>query len=187
MAQKKTTFICQNCGSSHNQWMGQCSRCGHWNTIVEEKLRSGSKKTPVSSTDYSAPRSIKEISLKETPRVPLAAEPELNRVTGGGLVPGSVILLGGEPGIGKSTLMLQLSMGFPAGPVLYVSGEESLEQVKLRADRISTGSTEVLLLPETDVELIADQMRKSRPGLCVVDSVQTLFSPELESAPGTVS
>lgn len=186
MAQKKTTFICQNCGSSHNQWMGQCTRCDHWNTIVEEKLRVSSKKTFAASSDHSVPRPIKEISLQETPRIALA-EPELNRVTGGGLVPGSVILLGGEPGIGKSTLMLQLSMGFPKGPVLYVSGEESLEQVKLRADRISTGSAEVLLLPETDVELIADQLKKNRPGLCVVDSVQTLFSPELESAPGTVS
>ena len=186
MAQNKTTFICQNCGSSHNQWMGQCNRCDQWNTIVEEKLRVSSKKTFTASSDHSAALPITEISLQETARIALT-EPEFNRVTGGGLVPGSVILLGGEPGIGKSTLMLQLSMEFLKGPVLYVSGEESLEQIKLRADRISTGSAEVLLLSETDVELIADQLKKNRPGLCVVDSVQTLFSPELESAPGTVS
>lgn len=188
MAKQKTSFICQNCGTTHNQWMGQCNRCGEWNTIVEEVLRTSSKSglSTHSQSSGGSLKSIQEISTSTTERIVLADQ-EFSRVTGGGIVPGSVILLGGEPGIGKSTLMLQLAMTFPKEPILYVSGEESLEQVKLRAERVSSGKSDVFLLPETAVELIADQLKKLRPGLCIVDSVQTLVSPELESAPGTVS
>ena len=166
--------------------MGQCNRCGEWNIIVEERVRQEVKRGLKNVSHVSALKSIKEVSSAAAERIPLQDQ-ELSRVTGGGLVPGSVLLLGGEPGIGKSTLMLQLALEFPKGPVLYVSGEESLEQVKMRAERVSGGNTEVLLLPETDVESIADQFDKVQPGLCIVDSVQTLVSPELESAPGTVS
>lgn len=166
--------------------MGQCNRCGEWNSIVEERVRQEVKRGLKHVSHVSALKSIKEVSSAAAERIPLQDQ-ELSRVTGGGLVPGSVLLLGGEPGIGKSTLMLQLALEFPKGPVLYVSGEESLEQVKMRAERVSGGNTEVLLLPETDVESIADQFDKVQPGLCIVDSVQTLVSPELESAPGTVS
>lgn len=166
--------------------MGQCNRCGEWNSIVEERVRQEVKRGLKNVSHVSALKSIKEVSSAAAERIPLQDQ-ELSRVTGGGLVPGSVLLLGGEPGIGKSTLMLQLALEFPKGPVLYVSGEESLEQVKMRAERVSGGNTEVLLLPETDVESIADQFDKVQPGLCIVDSVQTLVSPELESAPGTVS
>lgn len=166
--------------------MGQCNRCGEWNSIVEERVRPETKRGLKTSGSVSALKSIKEVSSAAAERIPLRDQ-ELSRVTGGGLVPGSVLLLGGEPGIGKSTLMLQLALEFPKAPVLYVSGEESLEQVKMRAERVSGGNTEVLLLPETDVDSIADQFDKVQPGLCIVDSVQTLVSPELESAPGTVS
>jgi DNA repair protein RadA/Sms len=166
--------------------MGQCNRCGEWNSIVEERVRQEVKRGLKNVSHVSALKSIKEVSSAAAERIPLQDQ-ELSRVTGGGLVPGSVLLLGGEPGIGKSTLMLQLALEFPKGPVLYVSGEESLEQVKMRAERVSGGNTEVLLLPETDIESIADQFDKVQPGLCIVDSVQTLVSPELESAPGTVS
>ena len=186
MAKAKTSFVCQSCGAQHNQWMGQCNRCGEWNSIVEERVRQEVKRGLKHVSHVSALKSIKEVSSAAAERIPLQDQ-ELSRVTGGGLVPGSVLLLGGEPGIGKSTLMLQLALEFPKGPVLYVSGEESLEQVKMRAERVSGGNTEVLLLPETDVESIADQFDKVQPGLCIVDSVQTLVSPELESAPGTVS
>lgn len=186
MAKAKTSFVCQSCGAQHNQWMGQCNRCGEWNSIVEERVRQEVKRGLKNVSHVSALKSIKEVSSAAAERIPLQDQ-ELSRVTGGGLVPGSVLLLGGEPGIGKSTLMLQLALEFPKGPVLYVSGEESLEQVKMRAERVSGGNTEVLLLPETDVESIADQFDKVQPGLCIVDSVQTLVSPELESAPGTVS
>jgi DNA repair protein RadA/Sms len=187
LAKTRKAFVCQNCGTAHNQWMGQCNRCNEWNTIVEEVIRPVSKGKPSSSNNTSAQlRSINDIRLDAAERIPLVDQ-ELSRVTGGGLVPGSVLLLGGEPGIGKSTLMLQLALEFVKGPVLYVSGEESLEQVKMRAERVSKGTTEVLLLAETEVEVISDQLEKVKPGLCIVDSVQTLVSTELDSAPGTVS
>ena len=168
--------------------MGQCSRCGEWNTISEEIVESKgpAKRSGSRLSQKKGVQSIRDIRSAEADRI-LLADDEFSRLTGGGLVPGSVLLLGGEPGIGKSTLMLQLALAFPKEPVLYVSGEESLEQVKMRAERVAAGASEVMLLPETEVDSIVEQMRELQPGLCIVDSVQTLVSPELESAPGTVS
>ncbi len=187
MAKNNNRFVCQSCGSVHTQWMGQCSRCGTWNSIVEEKLpllSSKERRNPGSSK--AQPTQLQTIQSKQRERLHLDDE-EFNRVSGGGLVPGSVLLIGGEPGIGKSTLMLQLAMHFAHGKVLYVSGEESPEQVKLRADRLGQQTSEVYLLAETNTHSILEQMHALNPGLCIVDSIQTLHSPELDSAPGTVS
>jgi len=167
--------------------MGQCSRCNEWNTIVEERISTEQlKRAKTASTGSKKAINLIEIQSAQYSRTQLL-DKELQRVTGGGLVPGSAILLGGEPGIGKSTLMLQLALEFTGRPVLYISGEESIEQIKMRADRIGTPKGEVLLLAETDTVTIQSQLESLKPGLCIIDSIQTLQSPNLDSAPGTVS
>src|SRR6056300_1555801 len=187
MAKVKKAFFCQNCGSQHTQWQGQCNTCKEWNTLVEEIIEKEAPKewASESTKEITSPIRMDAIDVAEVPRIKTQDE-ELNRVLGGGLVPGSVILLGGEPGIGKSTLLLQIALSI-GKKVLYVSGEESEKQIKLRADRIQSDQDNCYVLAETKTDLIGLQIEAVQPDLIIVDSVQTLQSPKLESASGTVS
>jgi DNA repair protein RadA/Sms len=181
----KTVFICQNCGSRSPKWMGRCPGCGEWNTMVEEVEEA----TPVEiSFPPSDPVLYKDIKDLAKPRIRVEIE-DFNKVLGGGLVYGSLVLIGGEPGIGKSTLLLQVSNSLArAGEsVLYVSGEESLEQIKLRGDRLGVRDGSLYLLAETSLERIISQAERLRPKALVVDSVQTVFSSKMTSSPGTIS
>jgi len=184
---EKTFFICQSCGFRSPKWLGRCSACGEWNSFVEEveerEVRSAEPSFPVQEPLLY--RDIKEI---RKPRLPLPAE-EINKVLGGGLVVGSLVLIGGEPGIGKSTLLLQVSRDLSqrGERVLYVSGEESLEQIKLRGDRLGIKDGELFLLTETNLERVLSLAEKLQPRVLVVDSVQTIYSAKLTSSPGTIS
>lgn len=194
MAKTKTAHFCQGCGAEHGKWMGQCSRCGEWNTIVEEVIQAPSK-TPAWQASASAGkpaasakikvRSIRDTEIVQTPRQSTNDE-EFDRVLGGGIVAGSVVLIGGEPGIGKSTLMLQTALNI-SKRCLYVSGEESEEQVQMRAQRIGIKNEECYLLTATNTQEIFKQINLNKPELIVLDSIQTLHSQVLDSAPGSVS
>ncbi len=189
MAKTKTTFYCQNCGNQYAKWMGQCSACGEWNTIVEELVRKGKDKAGWNSNVPSGtpkPTAIKEVDIGAEQRINTAGN-ELNRVLGGGLVAGSVVLLGGEPGIGKSTLMLQIALRMRKTRVLYVSGEESEKQIRMRAERIGITNEECFLLPETASQRIFEAAESLAPHMLVIDSIQTLYSDLVESTPGSVS
>ena len=183
----KTVFVCQGCGARSPKWLGRCSACGEWNTLVEEieeesaSLPGGIVLAPAEPVLY------KDVADVPRQRLALGIE-DFNKVLGGGLVPGSVVLLGGEPGIGKSTLLLQVArdMAAAGSPVLYVSGEESLEQIKLRGDRLGVRDGRLYLLAETQLERILAQAEKLAPGLLVVDSIQTVFSAKMTSGPGTI-
>ena len=190
MAKLKTSFFCQSCGAQFAKWQGQCTSCKSWNTIVEELVQKSEKsawKTTNSSgvERASKPLKISEIDTTQTPRLN-TTDGELNRVLGGGIVPGSLILLGGEPGIGKSTLMLQLSLKLPY-KTLYVSGEESQKQIKLRAERIHSSSEQCYILTETKTQHIFKQIEALAPDILVIDSIQTLQSDLLEASAGSVS
>jgi DNA repair protein RadA/Sms len=188
MAKIKTAYFCQNCGAQSAQWKGQCSACKEWNTLVEETISPASDAPVIGTTTLQTKKKaqkLDEISFETETRID-TKDQEFNRVLGGGLVPGSVILLGGEPGIGKSTLLLQIALSL-GKKVLYVSGEESEKQIKLRADRIQSNQDNCYVLAETKTDLIGLQIEAVKPDLIVVDSVQTLQSPKLESASGTVS
>ena len=188
MVKVKTAYFCQNCGTQSAQWKGQCSACKEWNTLVEETISQASE-SPVIGTNTiqtkKKAQKLDKISFETEARID-TRDQEFNRVLGGGLVPGSVILLGGEPGIGKSTLLLQIALSL-GKKVLYVSGEESEKQIKLRADRIQSKQENCYVLAETKTDLIGLQIEAVQPDLIIVDSVQTLQSPKLESASGTVS
>ena len=187
MAKLKKAYFCQSCGTQHAQWQGQCNACRAWNTLVEEIIEK--EKVPNWNTDpktsTSKPIPLSEVATGEIPRIK-TTDQELNRVLGGGFVPGSVILLGGEPGIGKSTLLLQLSLSIDK-KVLYVSGEESQQQIKLRADRMGLSSDSCFLLSQTDTQKIFEQFPKLSPELLIIDSIQTLHTPHIESGAGSVS
>lgn len=189
MAKVKKSFFCQKCGTQHTQWQGQCNGCKEWNTLVEEiieKLENKSwNKLPLSQTKKPRPIRIQEIDVERNPRIS-TNDFEFNRVLGGGLVPGSVILLGGEPGIGKSTLLLQISLQIEKN-VLYVSGEESQKQIKLRANRIDTPNNSCYILSEVQTEGIFNQIEILKPDIVIIDSIQTLQSPYIGSSPGSVS
>jgi DNA repair protein RadA/Sms len=189
MAKTKTTYYCQSCGAQHSKWMGQCSRCGQWNTVVEEVLsapsKSGWKATKQSGPGPSKVTAVTDFKPELNQRSTTADE-ELDRVLGGGLVAGSVVLIGGEPGIGKSTLMLQTALRFKQR-CLYVSGEESEQQVQLRAQRIGIHNTDCYLLTATNTQEIFKQIELNEPQVLVLDSIQTLHSQLLDSAPGSVS
>ncbi len=188
MAKVKTAYFCQNCGAQSAQWKGQCSACKQWNTLVEEKISPASEAPVIGTTTLQTKKKaqkLDEINFETETRID-TRDQEFNRVLGGGLVPGSVILLGGEPGIGKSTLLLQIALSL-GKKVLYVSGEESEKQIKLRADRIQSNQENCYVLAETKTDLIGLQIEAVHPDLIIVDSVQTLQSPKLESASGTVS
>ncbi|MFA7686661.1 MAG: DNA repair protein RadA [Moheibacter sp.] len=189
MSKTKTSFFCQNCGTQTSQWMGQCKACGEWNTIVEEIIDKGEEKKPwKTSTDRATPglQNIKDVLETGETRIDTMNE-ELNRVLGGGIVNGSVVLVGGEPGIGKSTLMLQVALHLKNVKVLYVSGEESASQIKLRAERIGIQSDQCFVLTETNTQKIFRQIQEIQPQLIVIDSVQTLHTQYVESSPGSIS
>ena len=187
MAKVKKAFFCQSCGAQNAQWQGQCNACKAWNTLVEEIIEKETPKEWVSDTSLqnTIPIPINAIDVTQTPRIKTKDE-ELNRVLGGGLVPGSVILLGGEPGIGKSTLLLQVSLSLTTN-VLYISGEESQQQIKLRADRMGLSGENCFVLSQTETQKIFQQIQKVKPALLIVDSIQTLHSNHIESAAGSVS
>ena len=187
MAKVKTAFFCQNCGSRYSKWMGQCSSCKQWNTLVEEVVKNPNKTiTGLSNSDSkSVALKIEDIDLNNNSRIDLK-DKELNRVLGGGIVPGSILLIGGEPGIGKSTLLLQVSLNSNL-KVLYVSGEESHQQIRRRAERIESNYGTSMILNETNVEIILQQVNSVKPSLIIIDSVQTLQTDSIDSSPGSVS
>ncbi|MFV0573784.1 MAG: DNA repair protein RadA [Xanthomarina gelatinilytica] len=189
MAKVKTTFFCQNCGTQYVKWQGQCTACKEWNTIAEEVIQKPEKsdwKTASSASKrVSKPLLINEIDVSQEARM-VTSDQEFNRVLGGGIVPGSLILLGGEPGIGKSTLLLQIALKL-AYKTLYVSGEESQKQIKMRAERINPNSSNCYILTETKTQNIFKQIEALEPDIVVIDSIQTLHSDYIESSSGSIS
>ncbi|MDX8363105.1 DNA repair protein RadA [Cytobacillus sp. IB215316] len=192
MAKRKTKFSCQTCGYESAKWMGKCPGCNAWNTMVEEieqtkSARKGSFYVAPTSTS-TKPTAITKIETTNEPRM-YTDFVEFNRVLGGGIVKGSLVLIGGDPGIGKSTLLLQVSskLAHSEHKVLYISGEESIKQTKLRADRLEVNGENVFVLAETDLEYISKAIEEMEPSFVVIDSIQTIFHPEVTSAPGSVS
>jgi DNA repair protein RadA/Sms len=187
---KETLFVCQNCGHSTGKWLGKCPECGEWNSLVEEKsqptrrsgVRNGFKLRDISAVPFT------EIESQDDVRIPSGVT-EFDRVLGGGIVPGTLVLIGGDPGIGKSTLLLQVADKLSAAGalVLYISGEESERQIKLRGERLAVEAKNVFILPETNLENISNEIERLKPGAIIVDSIQTVFSSAIESAPGSVS
>ena len=196
MAKDKIAYVCENCGQESTKWMGKCPSCGQWNTFKEIRVsndtgsqaaRSAASAIRSSLSGKNHPRLLRDIISKEAPRINMN-DNELNRVLGGGMVPGSIILLGGEPGIGKSTLTLQTILNMPESRILYVSGEESAHQLKMRAERIGKGDSEnVHILCETSLENIFAQIKDLHPEIVVVDSIQTIYTEEVDSSPGSVT
>ena len=189
MSKLKTTFFCQNCGTQYAKWQGQCNSCKEWNTIAEEIIQKEEKSSWKPSTSeskrVSKPLKVKEIDSAQEVRMD-TTDGELNRVLGGGIVPGSLILLGGEPGIGKSTLLLQISLKLPY-KTLYVSGEESQKQIKMRAERINPSSDNCYILTETKTQNIFRHIVEIEPDVVIIDSIQTLHTDYIESTPGSIS
>lgn len=181
-------WFCSECGAESSKWEGRCPSCGQWNTMVEEKVASGPSRSPspVAGRSREKAQAVNDIKPLDQQRV-IMPSAELNRVLGGGLVAGSLVLLGGEPGIGKSTLVLQNLLSIKSKTILYVSGEESATQLKLRADRIGRGSDNCFIVCETSLENIFSHIEELNPGILVVDSIQTIASDALESAAGSVS
>ena len=187
MAKSKTVFFCRNCGAEAPKWLGKCPDCGEWNTYVEEVVRTKAPAEHHRDSEKNArPVALSEISSSEEERMDTGIG-ELNRVLGGGLVYGSVVLLGGEPGIGKSTLALQMALKLPNEKVLYVSGEESNRQIKIRAERIGLSNENCLFLSETSLDVLFSQIGQIHPSLVIIDSVQTLQDESIESSPGSIS
>ena len=187
MGKDKTIFVCSSCGYESAKWLGKCPACNEWNSFYEEKIIKENKNSAEKGKKNATPKMLKEVEGKEKVRTSTGIG-ELDRVLGGGLVRGSLVLLGGEPGIGKSTLILQLCNKMSGeGKVLYVSGEESAEQIKIRADRLGINNDNILFLGETDIELIEDAIVKVKPKLVIIDSIQTMYSDEITSSPGSVS
>ncbi len=186
----KTVFCCQECGYQAPKWMGKCPDCGQWQTFVEEvqTLKPDQEARRKAFSFKSEPVPIDSIKLEDEYRL-LTGIKEFDRVLGGGLVPGTLVLIGGTPGIGKSTLMLQALHGLAnmGHKVLYVSGEESIKQISLRSKRLSTVSTDLLVASEIDIESIQTMIEETRPDVLVIDSIQTMFNADLTSAPGSVS
>lgn len=186
MSKSNTIFVCSNCGNDSPKWLGKCPACGEWNTYYEEKVvkekSSGQRRISASETVK-----LNNVETSKYERYKTGYE-ELDRVLGGGLVQGSLVLLGGEPGIGKSTLIIQICDKVNVnGPVLYVSGEESASQIKMRADRLNINNENIYFLGETSIELIDEAIDKIKPGLVIIDSIQTMYSDDISSAPGSVS
>ncbi len=186
MAKQKSVWVCQSCGAESPKWIGRCPVCGEWNTYVEERVSKPVTGQPRGVVSSSPPRPLTEVSSLDHRRL-VTNTGEFNRVLGGGIVPGTLILLGGEPGIGKSTLALQVCLQLSPAVTLYVSGEESAEQIKLRADRLQMPQENVLIYAETRLEEIIGQIRHLSPQLVIIDSIQTITTGEIESAAGTVS
>jgi DNA repair protein RadA/Sms len=188
MASFKTLYICQQCGTHHEKWQGQCKGCGEWNTLVEEVVEKSVEKAQkaVRQAPGTEPVPLSSIDSLEERRI-ITPDAEMNRVAGGGIVPGSILLLGGEPGIGKSTLLLQLALQLAPRKILYVSGEESEKQIKMRAQRIPHTNPNLYIAAETRLERILQFHKDLKPDLLIVDSIQTLYAELIESAPGSVS
>ena len=192
MAKTKTAYFCQSCGHNSPKWLGKCPSCNEWNTFVEEilvkddKQQKGDWRVSTSQTIAKRPLALQEIKFEEQPRI-TTKDKELNRVLGGGIVRGSLVLIGGEPGIGKSTLMLQIALSLSNLRVLYVSGEESEQQIKMRADRMEHKSDNCFILAETNTQNIFKQIETLEPDILIIDSIQTLQSSFIESSAGSVS
>src|SRR5688572_29449156 len=185
MSQPKTRFTCSNCGATFSKWMGKCTQCNEWETLVEEM-------TPVKNgfiakkeeSEKSIPTLLSEINIETEMRIGIR-DPELSRVLGGGVVPGSMILMAGEPGAGKSTLLLQMALD-PELKMLYITGEESTSQIKMRAQRLGIKGDHCHIITETNVNHIIEMIPEINAGIVIIDSIQTLYSPEFESVPGSV-
>ncbi|MBR5351742.1 MAG: DNA repair protein RadA [Prevotella sp.] len=200
MAKDKIAYVCSNCGQESAKWIGKCPSCGQWNTFKEIRIANDSGQTAArnaasvvragKSNDKNRPMRLQDISSKDEPRIDMC-DTELNRVLGGGLVPGSIVLLGGEPGIGKSTLTLQTILNIPDKKILYVSGEESAHQLKMRAERLKPKdenlSEQVLILTETSLENIFTHIKEEQPDLVIIDSIQTISTEDVDSSPGSVT
>ena len=189
MAKTKTTFFCQNCGTQHTKWLGQCGACKAWNTLVEEVIQKEEKRVwkqaPTAKKTINKPLKVADIQLNTEERI-VTNNKELDTVLGGGLVKGSVTLLGGEPGIGKSTLLLQVALNIQQ-KVLYVSGEESQSQIKMRAERLKAINSNCLILTETNTQQIFKNIEETVPDVLVIDSIQTLYTNAIEASPGSIS
>ncbi len=189
-SKKSTVFFCQNCGFESAKWMGQCPGCREWNTFVEEQVSTAAlkKNGTQGSTVRQKPAVLSEITMEKEDRISTGMQ-ELDRVLGGGVVAGSLTLVGGDPGIGKSTLLLQVCRNFSdaGAKVLYISGEESLKQIKMRAERIGSFNDNLLLLCETNLSLIEDTIRSQKPQIVIIDSIQTMYSEDVSAASGSVS
>ena len=188
MAKKKSSFVCQNCGYKSAKYLGRCPNCGEWSSFVEEVEVQEVKNQRVSMTgERSKPMKLDEVELFDTPRIETDLD-EFNRVLGGGVVPGSLVLIGGDPGIGKSTLLLQVSTQLASrGRVLYVSGEESAQQIKLRAERLGDIDRDFYLYAETNMQSIRAEVERLKPNFLIIDSIQTIMTPEIQSTQGSVS
>ncbi|HRN80155.1 MAG TPA: DNA repair protein RadA [Ferruginibacter sp.] len=190
MSKTKSAFFCSSCGYESAKWTGQCASCHAWNTMVEEVITKGTEKQSSTLWDDYGPKlktiALKDVHSAEEKRI-LTTDPELNRVLGGGIVPGSIVLVAGEPGIGKSTLFLQDALAMKEVVTLYISGEESEQQIKMRADRIGLSNDNFYLLTETNIQSIFKEIKKLRPQLVIVDSIQTLQSPFIDSSQGSIS
>ncbi len=192
MAKVKTVFFCNNCGAESAKWMGKCPQCGEWNTLVEEVVKDTKhSRTPSVrgvGTNTTKPVALPDIEMSAVSRIPTTYK-EIDRVLGGGIVPGALMLLGGDPGIGKSTLLLQVSqkVADTVGTVLYASGEESQLQLKLRAERLHINSERLHVIADTDLDHILEVALDQKPSLLVIDSIQTMFTADIEAAPGSVS
>lgn len=187
MAKAKTIFVCSECGNESPKWLGKCPACNSWNTFYEQKIEKYTETNKIEKKINNTPKPLNTYVGQEANRTSTGFS-ELDRVLGGGLVKGSLILLGGEPGIGKSTLILQLCEKVQGeGQVLYVSGEESAEQIKLRADRLEVKNDELLFLGETDIDVVRDAIGEIKPKLVIIDSIQTMYSDEISAAAGSVS
>ena len=187
MAKSRTVFVCQNCGAKETKWTGRCNVCGEWNSFVEEvEVAPQSKRATLTGSTPSKALRLSEIKVNADARID-TGDGELNRVLGGGLVPGSMILLGGEPGIGKSTLVLQFALHNRCGKVLYVSGEESIAQIKMRAQRLEADNDECLFLSGNSLETVLEHARNLQPDLLIIDSIQTLATDAVDSIPGSLS
>ncbi len=184
----KIQYSCQSCGAISPRWIGRCYECNSWNSFIEEVVQPSTTQKNAGQKSNGAPISLSEISFSQKDRISVNSQ-EFNRVLGGGIVPGSVILIGGDPGIGKSTLMLQEAVNLASQkfPILYVTGEESAQQTKLRAQRLGLDSEFLFVLAETDLNNVCDAIKKLNPGLVIVDSIQTVFQPAYESSPGSIS
>ena len=188
--QSNTIFICQSCGYQSRKWLGKCPECGEWNSLVEERVVTTKKGSGRNSFRLQEAKAVAytEIESQDDVRVSSGVT-EFDRVLGGGIVPGTLVLLGGDPGIGKSTLLLQVAdkLSTTGATVLYISGEESERQIKLRGERLGIAAPNLLLLPETNLENIFREIERVQPSALIVDSIQTTFSSEIESAPGSIS
>ena len=186
-AKTKKVYYCKECGNETAKWSGQCPACGAWDSLEEEPVITTAAGKPVARVQYREPSRLSEVQFQEETRI-LTQIHELDRVLGGGIVVGSLVLVGGDPGIGKSTLLLQMcrQLSFAGHKVLYVSGEESVRQIKMRADRLDASASDMLLLSETELDIVAESITRTQPEIVVIDSIQTMYREEVGSAPGSV-